>query len=46
MVCDDMRCLPPTEVDLVFNLPKKSKAVTDDLESNTSAPKEPKKGFG
>lgn len=28
MVCDDSRCLPPTEVDLVFNLPSKKKVET------------------
>ncbi|MCG1036223.1 protein-disulfide reductase DsbD family protein [Polaribacter sargassicola] len=27
MVCDDSKCLPPTEIDLVFNLPKKANAV-------------------
>jgi thiol:disulfide interchange protein len=27
MVCDDSRCLPPTEVDLIFNLPKNEKVV-------------------
>ncbi|WP_405608963.1 protein-disulfide reductase DsbD domain-containing protein [Polaribacter sp. Asnod1-A03] len=27
MVCDDSKCLPPTEIDLVFNLPKKTNAV-------------------
>lgn len=41
MVCDDSRCLPPTEVDLVFNLPNKGAVPTsvDNLkESASSAP--------
>ncbi|WP_298237040.1 thioredoxin family protein [uncultured Algibacter sp.] len=29
MVCDDTRCLPPTEVDLVFNLNKKEELKTN-----------------
>ncbi len=29
MVCDDERCLPPTEVDLIFTLPKNEKVVLE-----------------
>jgi len=28
MVCDDLRCLPPTEVDLVFQLSSESQEIT------------------
>ncbi|PWH82535.1 hypothetical protein DIS18_09820 [Algibacter marinivivus] len=31
MVCDDARCLPPTEVDLVFNINKKVNKETVDI---------------
>ncbi len=54
MVCDDSKCLPPTEVELVFNLSNsiKSQVVsadeqiikTDDSES-LSTPKESQKGL-
>jgi thiol:disulfide interchange protein DsbD len=30
MVCDDARCLPPNEVDLVFNLPSRSSKKKDE----------------
>jgi thiol:disulfide interchange protein DsbD len=48
MVCDDARCLPPTEVDLVFNLSEKTKVPANTV--LTEAPvsrssKEPKKGL-
>ncbi|MEO9512115.1 MAG: cytochrome c biogenesis protein CcdA [Flavobacteriaceae bacterium] len=55
MVCDDTKCLPPTEVDLVFHLPKNTKMAVDDsitsvhnnddVASNAAAPKEEKKGL-
>jgi len=55
MVCDDSRCLPPTEVELVFDLSKSTQAVTnnsdkqniimDTLDSKTSSSKESKKGL-
>ncbi|WP_142786350.1 protein-disulfide reductase DsbD family protein [Changchengzhania lutea] len=54
MVCDDTRCLPPTEVDLVFNLSENAKAIAsepyeqinkDSLEAKSSSPKESKKGL-
>jgi thiol:disulfide interchange protein DsbD len=32
MVCDDSRCLPPTEVDLSFNLPKNEKVIPKNIE--------------
>lgn len=36
MVCDDARCLPPTEVDLVFNINKKvNKEAVDTTEGKT-----------
>ncbi|MDO5969039.1 protein-disulfide reductase DsbD family protein [Flavivirga aquimarina] len=37
MVCDDTKCLPPTEVDLVFNLPSKSLSVPVKTEKNEPA---------
>ncbi|WP_047246674.1 protein-disulfide reductase DsbD family protein [Maribacter thermophilus] len=30
MVCDDQRCLPPTEVDLVFEMPNGNKTIVSD----------------
>jgi thiol:disulfide interchange protein len=49
MVCDDTRCLPPTEVDLVFNLPIKgaTSASVDIEEANVanSSSKDSKKGL-
>ena len=37
MVCDDTRCLPPTEVDLEFNLLKSTKYIEEtDRKSNTN----------
>ncbi len=44
MVCDDTKCLPPTEVDLVFNFPKKT-SVTETNNINTKeASSSPKSG--
>lgn len=34
MVCDDSRCLPPTEVELVFNLPNKNVEKASNLNLN------------
>ncbi|MCK5814496.1 MAG: hypothetical protein KAH07_00980, partial [Flavobacteriaceae bacterium] len=51
MVCDDARCLPPTEVDLVFDLSKSStvavSTVTKEQNNSTISPskKESKKGL-
>ncbi|GGD20699.1 protein-disulfide reductase DsbD family protein [Hyunsoonleella pacifica] len=55
MVCDDTRCLPPTEVDLVFNILDKSKqgnAVVDSSEiqpnndsESSSKPKKSEEGL-
>ncbi|MFH4966380.1 cytochrome c biogenesis protein CcdA [Gaetbulibacter sp. M235] len=54
MVCDNSRCMPPKEVDLVFNLSEGSKAVTISAEkqnkkeatlASSSKSKEPKKGL-
>lgn len=55
MVCDDTRCLPPTEVDLVFNISNKSKqvnAVADSSEiklhndsESSSKPKKSEEGL-
>ncbi|MEC3906744.1 cytochrome c biogenesis protein CcdA [Tamlana sp. 2201CG12-4] len=53
MVCDDTKCLPPTEVDLVFNLPvangavdESSEIVEADSEANSDPVKsKPKKGL-
>lgn len=40
MVCDDARCLPPTEVELVFNIPKTEKTTVNNGESlqNSGSP--------
>jgi thiol:disulfide interchange protein DsbD len=40
MVCDDARCLPPTEVELVFNIPKTEKTTLNNGESlqNSGSP--------
>lgn len=35
MVCDDEKCLPPTEVDLVFNLPNSAVVGDDNLTSDS-----------
>tara|TARA_R110000868_G_scaffold193008_1_gene437633 strand:- start:14283 stop:16262 length:1980 start_codon:yes stop_codon:yes gene_type:complete len=55
MVCDDTRCLPPTEVELIFNLSESSQVVanntntqntkTDTFEPSSTPPKESKKGL-
>lgn len=49
MVCDDARCLPPTEVELVFNLSETSKgdavALTSNTVLNTDTKDESKKGL-
>lgn len=48
MVCDDTKCLPPTEVDLVFNLSENTKETVNTVstESSQSNPtKESKKGL-
>ncbi|MGA1227471.1 MAG: protein-disulfide reductase DsbD family protein [Tamlana sp.] len=55
MVCDDSRCLPPTEVELVFDISKSAKATKNDsakklskpekLVSKTSPPKDSLKGL-
>ncbi|MEP5341183.1 MAG: cytochrome c biogenesis protein CcdA [Algibacter sp.] len=47
MVCDDTRCLPPTEVDLVFNLPIEgnSVAVADSNNVKESSSKASEKGL-
>ena len=36
MVCDDTRCLPPTEVDLVFNLSNEPKAATTEVKQQNT----------
>jgi thiol:disulfide interchange protein len=55
MVCDDGRCLPPTEVELVFDISKSTKATKNDSEkqpaksenlvSKTSSTKDSEKGL-
>ena len=35
MVCDDTRCLPPTEIDLTFKLPKVNIANTENTQKTT-----------
>ena len=37
MVCDDEKCLPPTEVELVYNFSESSKADVTTVASNTSS---------
>lgn len=39
MVCDDTRCLPPSYVDLVFEIPAPKKTETDVTPQNTDNPK-------
>lgn len=38
MVCDDARCLPPTEVDLIFNLPIEGNNITSADSSTIEEP--------
>ncbi|MFI0430229.1 cytochrome c biogenesis protein CcdA [Mariniflexile sp. HMF6888] len=42
MVCDDARCLPPTEIDLVFNLSDKTPTGTETILTETKVSKEGK----
>ncbi|AXP82181.1 Thiol:disulfide interchange protein DsbD precursor [Mariniflexile rhizosphaerae] len=42
MVCDDTRCLPPTEIDLVFNLSDKTPTGTERTPTETKVSKEGK----
>jgi len=37
MVCDDSKCLPPTEVELVFNLSENTKATAGTDSQNIKA---------
>ena len=37
MVCDDSKCLPPKEVDLVFNLNDKATVANDNVDNKTAA---------
>ncbi|MDE3742779.1 protein-disulfide reductase DsbD family protein [Maribacter polysaccharolyticus] len=39
MVCDDARCLPPTEIDLVFSLSDNSKTEASDTTTNIISPR-------
>ncbi|MFH4965506.1 cytochrome c biogenesis protein CcdA [Gaetbulibacter sp. M235] len=54
MVCDDSKCLPPTEVELVFNLSENTKVITTGTDSqsikadaieSSSSQKESQKGL-
>ncbi|MCL6294001.1 protein-disulfide reductase DsbD family protein [Jejuia spongiicola] len=43
MVCDDTRCLPPTEVDLVFNMPIAKKQASNNFENKQTGMLQPVK---